>query len=336
MYIDKCKMGVFKRMDKLVKIRDVSNKYNITARTLRYYEDIGLLTSIRSDKVAYRMYDEQAIQRIEQILILRKLNINIKDIQRIFASTSSEVVLDVLTKKVENIDDEVSLLYELKEIVLDFIKEIESMNFTKDADIKQLYSKAKEIETQISNVDYIGKTANIHRLIEITDKLDKKVPDIMVIRVPAFRAISSGKHAWEELFKPGGYMMQLWQHQSKFTTVIFDCLDFTLVQGDDSGEMICAIKEEVQQEDVSPFEILDFPGGLYAMAVSIDEDDESIQKVQDKICQWIEGTNFELDDTRCFMFNMPYLDEENTYQKDIEKGLGYRQMQRYLPIRLKE
>lgn len=70
--------------------------------------------------------------------------------------------------------------------------------------------------------------------------------------------------------------------------------------------------------------------------VFIDEDDESIRKVQDKICQWIEGTNFVLDDNRSFMFNMPYLDEENIYQKDIEKGLGYRQMQRYLPIKLKE
>ena len=74
-------------------------------------------------------------------------------------------------------------------------------------------------------------------------------------------------------------------------------------------------------------ELIDFPGGLYAMAVSI-EDDESIQKVQDKIFQWVEGTNFEVDKARNFMFNMPYLDEENAYQKDIEKGLGYRQMQR--------
>lgn len=327
---------VNKEMSKLVKIRDVSSKYNITARTLRYYEDIGLLTSIRSDQVSYRMYDEQAIRRIEQILILRKLNISIKDIQRVFSSSGSDVVLDVLTKKVENIDDEVSLLYELKEIVLDFIKEIERMNFTEDTNIKQLYSKAKEIETQISNVDYKGKPASIHRLIEITDKLDKKVPDVMVIRVPAFRALSSGKHLWEDLFKPGGYMMQLWQHYSKFKTVIFDCLDFTMVKDDDNGEMICAIKDEVTETDVSPFEIIDFPGGLYAMAVSIDEDDESIQKVQDKICQWIDGTNFELDETRSFMFNMPYLDEDNTYQQDIEKGLGYRQMQRYLPIKLKE
>ncbi len=42
------------------------------------------------------------------------------------------------------------------------------MNFSDNSDIKQLYNKAKDIETQIVNVDYIGKPANINRLIEIT------------------------------------------------------------------------------------------------------------------------------------------------------------------------
>ncbi|WP_221629998.1 MerR family transcriptional regulator [Listeria booriae] len=92
-------------MYNLMKIREVSSKYNVTARTLRYYEDIGLLTSIRNDDVTYRMYDEHAIKRIEQILILRKLNISIKDIQRIFATSHSDVVLDILGKKVDHIDD---------------------------------------------------------------------------------------------------------------------------------------------------------------------------------------------------------------------------------------
>lgn len=50
-------------MNELVKIRDVSTKYDISARTLRYYEDMGLITSSRSDDYAYRLYDETNIQR---------------------------------------------------------------------------------------------------------------------------------------------------------------------------------------------------------------------------------------------------------------------------------
>ena len=195
--------------------------------------------------------------------------------------------------------------------------------------------KAKEIETQFTNVDYIGKPSNINRLIEITDDLDKKIPDVMVVRVPGFRAVTTGDQIWADLFKMGGYMFQLWQYYHLYKTVIFDCLDFTLSKND-KAEMICAVKDDVTADDVSPFQIIDFPGGLYAMAVSIDEDDESNQKVQDKIYRWIEHTNFELDNSRCFMFNMPYLDEEDIYNSDIVKGLGYKQMQRYVPIKLKE
>ena len=54
------------------------------------------------------------------------------------------------------------------------IKEIEQINFSNQSDVKMLYNKAKDIETQLVNIDYIGKPSNISRLVEITDQLDKK------------------------------------------------------------------------------------------------------------------------------------------------------------------
>ncbi|HNV06266.1 MAG TPA: MerR family transcriptional regulator [Petrotogaceae bacterium] len=324
-------------MSNLIKIKDVSSKYDITARTLRYYEDMGLLHSTRSDDYAYRMYDEKAVRRLEQILILRKLNISIKDIQRVFKASSSDVVLEVLGKKVQNIDEEVALLHELKEIVLGFIDEIEQVNFSDNSDIKLLYNKAKEIEKRLISIDYIGKPSKINRLLEITQRLDKKIPDIMVVRIPRFRAVTVGEQSWEDMFKNGGYMYQLWQHVHLYKNVIFDCFDFLLFKND-KAEWICAVKDNVADADVSPFKLIDFQGGLYAMAVSIDEDKDSLQKVEDKVGRWIESTNFEFDKGRDVMFNMPYLYEEgkDTAYMDIEKGLGYKQMQRYFPIKLKD
>ena len=58
-------------MNELIKITDMTGCYGISARTLRYYEDIGLIASTRSEDYAYRLYDEAAVQRLEQILILR-------------------------------------------------------------------------------------------------------------------------------------------------------------------------------------------------------------------------------------------------------------------------
>lgn len=237
----------------------------------------------------------------------------------------------------ENIDDEVALLHELKEIVLDFIHEIEQVNFSDKYDVKLLYNKAKDIETQLSSTDYIGKPTDMNRLLRVTEKLDKKIPDIMVVRIPPFKAITTGTQTWDDMFKENGYMFQLWQHSHLYKRVIFDCFDFLMFKGD-KAEWICAVEEDHDNSYTDSFTSFKFPGGLYAMAVSIDEDHESIKKVEEKVGVWIDNTNFELDKNRDIMFNMPYLYEEgrDPLYEEIEKGLGYKQMQRYFPIKLKD
>lgn len=195
-------------MNELIKIRDVASKYDITARTLRYYEDMGLITSTRSNDYAYRLYDEVAIKRLEQILILRKLNISIRDIQRIFNSSGSEVVLEVLSKKVENIDDEIALLHELKEIVLEFIHQIENADFRNQSDVKMLYEKAKEIEGQLVNVSYNGNPSDKKRLYDVAEKM-KRAPEVRIIQINPFKAFSSGLDTMDNVMGT----FQQWQEE---------------------------------------------------------------------------------------------------------------------------
>jgi len=314
-------------MGELIKIKDVSAKYLISARTLRYYEDMGLIISKRSDDYSYRLYDEATMQRLEQILILRKLNISIKDIQRIFSTSGSEVVLEVLSKKVDAIDEEVSLLHELKKIVLDFIKHIEQTDFAKDSDVKLLYEKAKEIETTIVNVDYNGNPSSVNRLIEVTEKLDKKIPDIIVTRIPNFKAMTTGLVGWDEVFNMG--IDKDVKYQELITPIIFDGHDFLYGKGDKVA-WIWRVKDGVTEADTQPFEIIEHPGGLYAVAVSVDGDGESHEKVRSKVQKWLESTNFVIDNDREMMGHMIYVDDE------IKKGLGYEQMALYAPIKLSD
>ncbi len=176
-------------MTDLIKASDLSNRYGVSTRTLRYYEEIGLIQSQRTKDYAYRMYDNSNIKRLEQVLILRKLNISIKDIQRIFNTAGSEVVLEVLGKKVDDIDEEVALLHELKEIVMAFIHQIKYADFSNDSDVKLLYEKAKEIETQFMSPEYTGNPSPVHRLFEVTEKLEERavsrlsIPDNVLKRM---------------------------------------------------------------------------------------------------------------------------------------------------------
>ena len=56
-------------MEELIKIKEMSSRYDISARTLRYYEHMGLLASTRGEDYAYRLYDAAAVTRLEQILL---------------------------------------------------------------------------------------------------------------------------------------------------------------------------------------------------------------------------------------------------------------------------
>jgi len=316
-------------MSELIKIREISLKYDISARALKYYEDMGLIVSTRSEDYSYRMYDESAVKRLEQILILRKLNISIKDIQRIFDAPDSEVVLDVLGKKVDSIDEEVSLLHELKSIVLEFIEQIKKSDFAKDSDVKLLYEKAQEIEVQLVNADYNGNPANVNRMLEIVEKLDKKVPDVMIVRIPKFLALTSQYQSFGELFNEDCLMFWIGKHKNLAKNIIFDCSDFLCRRNDGKFRWLYGVHECVNEIDTTPYEVVEFEGGLYASAVCIDGDDDSIMRVESKILKWLEGTNFILDRERDIMGNMTYNDDE------IKKGLGYEQLQRYVPIKLK-
>ncbi len=61
-------------MNEFIKIRDVSSKYDISARALRYYEDMGLITSTRSNDYAYRLYDESG-RKIVSFFLIKEHNL---------------------------------------------------------------------------------------------------------------------------------------------------------------------------------------------------------------------------------------------------------------------
>lgn len=316
-------------MNDLIKIRDVSSKYDISARTLRYYEDMGLITSTRSNDYAYRLYDDIAVKRLEQILILRKLNISIRDIQRIFNTSGSETVLEVLSKKVEDIDGEVALLHELKEIVLEFIHQIERADFGNDSDVKMLYDKAKEIEGQLVNVPYNGNPSNANRLFDVTEKM-KKAPEVRVIQINPFKAFSSGLDTIDNVM--GTFQQWQEEHNHLVKKMIYGAPDFLWFEEDMRAVWIWAVEDWVTKEDVKPYELIDFKGGLYAAAMSVDGDDDINGRVYEGIKKWLETSGFELDDqpghrTLCHMVNPT---------DEIKAALGYHQLDIYVPIKVRK
>ena len=71
---------------KPMSVHEVVKLTGITARTLHYYDEIGLLKPTKVTEAGYRMYDDTALSRLQNILLFRELEFPLKEIKVILDS----------------------------------------------------------------------------------------------------------------------------------------------------------------------------------------------------------------------------------------------------------
>lgn len=70
---------------------------DVSTRTLRYYDEIGILKPARINSSGYRIYGQNEVNRLQQILFYRELEISLEDIKEIVSQpdyNSSEALKD--------------------------------------------------------------------------------------------------------------------------------------------------------------------------------------------------------------------------------------------------
>ncbi|MFK4687289.1 MerR family transcriptional regulator [Streptomyces pristinaespiralis] len=72
-------------------IAEVARMSGVTARTLRHYDEIGLLPPARTGANGHRYYEEHQLLLLQQILVLRALGLGLPEIGRILAEQVDEV-----------------------------------------------------------------------------------------------------------------------------------------------------------------------------------------------------------------------------------------------------
>ena len=58
----------------------------VTKRTLRYYDEIGLLNPSRINSSGYRIYGRKEVERLQQILFFRALDVSLEEIKELMTS----------------------------------------------------------------------------------------------------------------------------------------------------------------------------------------------------------------------------------------------------------
>lgn len=105
-------------------VSEVSRELGISTRMLRYYEKEGLISTKRREDYAYRMYDELAVRRLRQIVILRKLRIPLKEIGIILNASDISDAVRVFLNKIQEIDGEISSL----RVIRDTLSEVAALS----------------------------------------------------------------------------------------------------------------------------------------------------------------------------------------------------------------
>lgn len=114
---------------KTMSVHEVVELTGITARTLHYYDEIGLLKPAKVTEAGYRMYDDAALRRLQNILLFRELQFPLKEIKVILDSPDFDPS-EALAQQIELLELQYKHIGEL----ITYIREIQNkgviaMNF---------------------------------------------------------------------------------------------------------------------------------------------------------------------------------------------------------------
>ena len=104
----------------MMTVNEVSKLTGVSIRTLQYYDKIGLLHPAKYTEAGYRLYDEAALETLQQILLFRELEFPLKDIKEIIGSPdfdrskALEQQIELLTLKKEHIENLIDLAKGIK------------------------------------------------------------------------------------------------------------------------------------------------------------------------------------------------------------------------------
>ena len=72
-------------------IKKLAELAGVSTRTLRYYDEIGLLKPCRVNSSGYRIYGQKEVDLLQQILLYRSLDMKLEDIHDIISNPNFDI-----------------------------------------------------------------------------------------------------------------------------------------------------------------------------------------------------------------------------------------------------
>ena len=167
-------------------ISQVAELTGISTRTLQYYDEIGLLRPSELTESGYRLYNDEALQKLQQILFFKELGFQLKEINEILQNPDFDRIKafkrqkELLLLKRNRTDRLIQLLSRLE-------KGEQCMSF-KEFDLSDYITALEDFKNNSTGdvIKYWGSTENFDMFIQ---KIKEEESEIAKLAIRQFGSI---------------------------------------------------------------------------------------------------------------------------------------------------
>ncbi|MBF8984138.1 MerR family transcriptional regulator [Lutibacter sp. B2] len=152
-------------------IGEVAKIFNISTDTLRYYDKIGLLEPEKYKNNNYRYYSVDQFDYIYMMLLLKELNIPLKDMKDILYTKDVSKFINLMEIQEKDIDNKMEYLKVLKENVKNLKHQITNL----DEDTHRILIKTCPAMWAVT-VEWNGKEEDFdyNKMVELNKEIDSE------------------------------------------------------------------------------------------------------------------------------------------------------------------
>jgi len=148
-------------------VKEVSKITGVSIRTLRYYDKIGLLKPTKLTDAGYRLYDNKAIAKLQEIMFFRELEIPLNYIKKIMDNPNYDKE-QALSAQKSLLEQKRNRLNGIIELISDVMKGINTMNFEpfSNEDIQKIVEHTLECMSEKSFNEQVQKYGSVEKYRE--------------------------------------------------------------------------------------------------------------------------------------------------------------------------
>ncbi len=191
-------------------ISQVAELTGISTRTLQYYDEIGLLKPSKLTGSGYRLYDDEAMQKLQQILFFKELGFKLKEIKEILQKPDFDRIKafkrqkELLLLKRNRTDRLIQLLSHLE-------KGEQCMSF-KEFDLSDYITALEEFKNS-STDDVVKHWGSIENFDMFIQKIRDNESEVAKLAIKQFGSIENYTESMKHNLEHFSELMNNWHSQ---------------------------------------------------------------------------------------------------------------------------